>query len=87
MTIAGIINRLFERFGAGRVLIVNVESQVVVCTVGGREYAIFVGDLSDGPNVLEYIEGDIVDETPGSRWIEGILLGKRRNDAGEMVDA
>ena len=85
MTTGEIINYLFQRFGATGVTVIDCD--VLGCTVqiGGHEYSIC--RLKDVVSVEEVIEGDVTESNKHSQWIEGLLQGKTRNDAGELVEA
>lgn len=81
MELAEVCNRLL-RFG--RVTFLEVDRAFIDVRIGCHDYHIWVD--SDGPVVLELIEGDVTDQTPHSEWVQAILEGKVRNDAGEMVE-
>ena len=86
MTTAEILNLLFKRFSAGRVKILNCDQIGCDVVIGGHTYSI--ARLSTGLlSVEECVEGDVTDTTPGSQWIEAILLGKTRDDHGRMIGA
>ena len=82
MSAAAILNKLFERFGATRVQVVHCDQLGCDVVIGNRQYSIC--RLRDWLTVEEYMEGDVTDVTPGSEWIEGILRGKTRDDAGVL---
>lgn len=82
MEMADVCNRIARLWGAK---FLEVDRSYVDFRLAGHDYHAWVDP--HGVVVLELIEGDITEQTEHSMWIQGILEGKVRNDAGELVDA
>lgn len=81
MDLAEVCNRLL-RFG--RVTFLEVDRAYVDVRIGCHDYHVWVD--GEGPVVLEIMEEDVLDQTTHSMWVQNILEGKTRNDAGQMVE-
>lgn len=51
---------------------------------GWRTFIWMSGDVH-ADRLLEIIEGDITDNTQSASWLCGLIEGKQRNEAGELV--
>lgn len=80
VTIADAINKLSGRVNSFRVL--EVDDYRLLFVLGSHAYSFFVFSQY----VLELIDSNY-EATTHSAWAEGLILGKVRNDAGELVDA
>lgn len=78
LTAAGIINHLSQRLRSFQVLAVT--DMTLDFTVGSRKYRFFL--VTQG--LLELVDGKY-GTTTASQWVEGVIHGKKRNDAGELV--
>ena len=93
MTSAQLVNRIIDKLRTGRVTFVSIQEiehnrrevrascEIVYCH---HNYVINGSDLKI--HVHEPV-GEELDCTSHSDWIEGVLNGKVRNDAGELVEA
>jgi hypothetical protein len=77
-SVVNAINLLSRRLNSFR--LVEVQEKKMTFQVGPHVHAFF--GVSEG--VLEAV-GDDYKVTPHSTWVEGIIRGKTRNDAGELV--
>ena len=80
VTIPDAINKLSQRVNSFRVL--EVDETRLLFVLGSRRHSFFVFSQM----VME-LSGNQYEATTHSAWAEGLILGKVRNDAGEMVDA
>lgn len=91
MSIEQVINRLFRKFANARIEslirddLLNVTGVTVV--VGPHKYALMFarGDLVVFRCREDWTIEGTAEATRYSRWLAGVLLGKTRNEAGELV--
>ena len=77
MSTAEIINTLFRKFGANRIEVVEVQRWYVWVSIGS--FGRFV--IQESLYVQEAIDG----RSAKAIWLEGVLRGMTRNDAGEVA--
>ena len=78
VTIADAINKLSRRVNSFRVL--EVDETRLLFVLGSHKHSFFVF----AQNVME-LSNSKYEATTHSAWAEGLILGKVRNDAGELV--
>lgn len=81
MSIVDVINKLSRRFNSFRVIDIPDPQKLVFC-LGVHVYAWHA--VTQG--MLE-LDGEKYGCSAHSDWVQGIILGKVRNDSGELVDA
>lgn len=93
MDLADLINLIIAKFGGNRIEFLHVEwdqhtdDNRVEFVHGGNCYSALQHCSNDRVDVWQTLkdQGPLT-ATIGSRWIEGVLNGKVRNEAGELVD-
>ena len=87
MTTAQLVNRILDKLRTARVVFSHIDSSGdIVIEYAGYTYEMYtIGDLVQVripyEDVYEY-----TNENSYTRWLEGVLNGKLRSDAGELVD-
>ena len=75
-----VVNRIVELFGS-KAVFGEIHSEFVEFRMAGHLYSV-----DERWKTFELIGADCeVEETNFSRWVESVLLGKKRNDAGVVA--
>ena len=87
MSAAAIVNRILEKLRTGSVVFIDIDSESpnVIFEYGHKQYDVWWSDSKKALIVRHGSCGSISDDY--TRWVEGVLNGLVRNDAGEMVPA
>ena len=76
-----VVNRIVELFGS-KAVFVEIHSEFVEFRMAGHLYFVSADCVT-----FEVVNEDVMDvkRTNFSRWVESVLLGKKRNDAGVVA--
>jgi hypothetical protein len=90
VSVAEIINRIIKKFGGNRVEFVKIDpfTNMIEFVLGSNHYDVAWSDYWKSFVVHrsgDESNSDKPDEDNYTRWVQGVLNGGVRNDAGEIV--
>jgi hypothetical protein len=79
-----IVNLIVSKFGGNRVKFDGFDANVIDFILGHNLYRVFFAEHRDKLHVMRLADDEFIHDNY-SNWVEGILNGLVRNEAGEMV--
>ncbi len=78
------VNLIVQKFGGNRVKFDGFDANVIDFIIGHNLYRVFFAEHREKLLVMRLVDNEFIEDNH-SRWVEGILNGLVRNEAGEMV--